>query len=294
KLPTGNVFAIRLASRNTETVRSRVISWFLIHNLSEGKEMSQTRREAIQFLGSLGLLGVGGVPVAAIDAAMNGARAQVVPGGVVPPLQAWLPNWPDMIEIMRQVSKTWRELGVTIELQQGDISVWRTQIAGQHKMPHFAAISWGGTPDRLDPEFFLSIMTSAHGKPGGMNYGGFRNAEYDKLVAEQNEEFDNAKRQSLVRKAQAVLAEQDADYVLFFRDVICAYNSERWDNVVPTLGSGLTHYVPWAFMQMKPKTRRDIVRATVPYDYDTLNPFAALGVSNQTIVRWIYPTLTYR
>src|SRR5690606_28620917 len=84
------------------------------------------------------------------------------------------------------------------------------------------------------------------------------------------------------------------NYVLFFRDVICAYNSERWDNVVPTLGSGLTHYVPWAFMQMKPKTRRDIVRATGPYDYDTLNPFAALGGSNQTIVRWIYPTATSR
>jgi hypothetical protein len=60
-------------------------------------------------------------------------------------------------------------VGVTLELQQGDIAVWRTQIIGEHKMPH--SISLGGKPDRIDPDFFLTILSSAQTAPGGSNYG---------------------------------------------------------------------------------------------------------------------------
>ncbi len=238
------------------------------------------------FLGFLGALGAGAV------LGVKPSAAQTAPGGPVPNLTVYLPNWSDQIEIWRQVARTWKEIGVTAELQQGDMSVWRTQIAGQHKTPHFVSMNYGSTPDRLDPDFYLSILHSRAASPGGLNYGHFRDAKYDELVDAQRAEMDIAKRVVLVKQAQARAAELDPSFILFYRDYITAFNSERWDDVPPTKGSGF-FYLPWGFMRMKPKAGREMARATFPYDFDTMNPFTALGVTNQNIVRWIYPTLTY-
>ncbi len=240
-----------------------------------------------RFLGLAGALGAG-----AVSAGPSMVAGQPAPGEPVPALSVYVPNWPDQIEIWRQLARTWRELGVVVDVQQGDMSVWRTQIAGQHRTPHLVSMDYGSTPDRLDPDYFLSVLHSRASAPGGLNYGHFRDARYDELVDAQRGEPDEAKRQELVRAAQARAAELDPSFILFFRDYISAYNSERWADVVPTLGSGF-FYLPWGFMRMKPKTSREIARATFPYDFDTMNPFTALGVTNHNIVRYMYPPLTY-
>ena len=38
-------------------------------------------------------------------------------------------------------------------------------------LPHFVSMSWGGAPDRLDPDFFLSeVLNSKRDVKGGLNY----------------------------------------------------------------------------------------------------------------------------
>ena len=69
---------------------------------------SLSRRECIRMLGVLGLGStVGAGTLAAIEASIDAARAAVTPGGVVPTLEFWIPNWPDMIEISRQLTEAW-------------------------------------------------------------------------------------------------------------------------------------------------------------------------------------------
>lgn len=261
-----------------------------------GGRMRSDRREFLQFIKALGVGALGQSTLVGLDATLAKVNAQVVPGEVVPPLNAWIPNWPDQVEIWRQLAETWRTLGLTIKVQQGATAVWQSQIVGQHIMPNLVSMSWGGTPDRIDPDYFLtSILHSKRAIKGERNYGHYRNEEYDRVVDAQREEMDETARHALVGRAQAIAAKDDPVIVLFFRDYIQAYNSDRWEGVVPVFGSGIgMPYIPWSYLKMKSRTRRNVLRVTSLYDINTLNPFNALGVMDQSMIRWIYPTLVFR
>jgi peptide/nickel transport system substrate-binding protein len=251
------------------------------------------------FLGLLGALGVGALAeksLLGLDAYAQGVNGAVTPGGRVPALESWLPNWPDMVEIWRSVSPEWAKLGIGLDLRQGTSATWQAQIVGEHRMPHFASMSWGGSPDRLDPEYFLyELGHSDNIKPGGRNYGNYKSAAYDKLVEQQRGESNVAKRQQFVREAQAVMAKDSPSIVLFHRDVIQAYNKDQWEGVVPTFGAGIgTPFAPWTYLNIKSKTRRNGLRVTSIYDIDLLNPFANSRVHTQNVLRFIYPALVTR
>ena len=224
------------------------------------------------------------------------AEAAVTPGGVVPPLNYWIPNWPDQIEISNQATAAWQKLGLTVEVQQGTLDTWTAQIVGEHKMPHLGSMSWGGAPDRLEPDYFLTeFLYSKRMTKGGLNYGNYSNPKYDKLIEAQRQEMDPAKRQKLVWEAQVTSAADNPSLVLLHRDYVQAYNTARFEGVVPVLGSGIAMpYIPWSYFKMKPKTARKLVKVTSIYDIHTLNPFATPEVHNSTLLRWIYPPFVIR
>jgi len=258
---------------------------------------SQTRRGVLRMIGTLGLGSVVGPTVlAALGANVSAARAAVQPGAPVEPLQFWIPNWPDMIEIARQLSDAWKKVGIAVEVKQGTLDTWTAEIIGQHKMPHLAAMSWGGAPDRIDPDYFLTeFYNSSRLAKGGINYGEYSDPKYDDIDNRQREEMDDAKRQQLVFQAQAVAAEANPSLILFSRNYIQAYNNKRFEGVVPVTGSGIAMpYIPWTYLKMKAKTSRKLVKATSIYDIHTLNPFATPEVYNTSLLRWIYPTFVIR
>ncbi len=58
----------------------------------------------------------------------------------------------------------------------------------------------------MEPTFFLNeLFHSERAKPGGRNYGYFRNEEYDSVVEKQLTEMDPIKRKALVFKAQELI-----------------------------------------------------------------------------------------
>jgi len=239
-----------------------------------------------------------GLTVGALGASLFAAplAAQREPGGPVPTLNMTIPNWPDFIEIARLVKPMWEQLGVKVEVRQTTMESFIAQIISEHKMPHVAGISWGGAPDRLDPDYFLTELNhSAKAKPGGLNYGEFSNADYDKLVDAQRAEMDPAKRLELVKKAQAILHDQVPSIVLYHINAIQAYNKQRWTDVVPVVGNGVAFpYIPWTYYKAKPLTRNAVAKVTSIYDIHTLNPFATFEIHNSTLLRWMYPTLVIR
>jgi len=262
--------------------------------------MAETQSSRRFFLNGLlaatGATALGPAALAALDAAVSRAAAQPVPGGPVPPLQLVFPNWPDFIEISRLLSRSWGQLGISVSLRQGTLESLLAEVIGEHKVPHAVAISWGGAPDRLDPDYFLSeFFHSRRAVAKGLNYGHYRNAEYDKLADAQRAEMDPDKRREMVLKLQAMLAEQNPAIVMLHRSATQAFNKARFEGVVDVLGSGFAMpYIPWSYLKMKPLTGRKIVRVTNIYDIVTLNPFATPEINNSTTLRWMYPTFVIR
>src|SRR5690606_33663565 len=99
---------------------------------------------------------LGSVGLGALSSSVQKANAQATPGSKVPPIKLWIPNYPDVVEIGRQVPTIWSQLGIKVEVEQGTVHTWVAEIVGKHNMPHLAAMSWGGAPDRMDPDYFLT------------------------------------------------------------------------------------------------------------------------------------------
>ena len=258
---------------------------------------SASRRECLRMIALFGLASaVGPGTLAGLDATLHEARAAAQPGAPIGPIQFWIPNWPDMIEISRQLTEAWKKLGIAVQVRQGTLDTWTAEIIGQHQMPHLAAMSWGGAPDRIDPDYFLTeFYNSSRMEKGGLNYGNFHDPKYDTVNVRQRQEMDENKRQKLVFEAQAIAAAQNPSLILFTRNYIQAYNMERWDGIVPVMGTGIAMpYIPWTYLKMTPKTRRKLVKVTSIYDIHTLNPFATPEVYNSSLLRWIYPTFIIR
>lgn len=256
-----------------------------------------TRRGFLNTLASAGLVRAWTPAlVAVVDAAIASANAQAAPGGPVPPLQMWVPNWPDLMEIGRLLTRSYERLGITLDVQSGSMQAGLAAIVGEQKVPHLVGMSWGGSPDRLDPDFWVTeFLHSRRTQKGGLNYGGYRSPDYDALADAQRAEMDADKRAALVRQAVAVSARDNPSLVLLHRTTVQAYNKSRWDGVVSVIGSGIAlPYVPWTYVQMKPRTGRRVPRVLIANDIITTNPFATPEVFNAALLRLIYAPLVVR
>jgi peptide/nickel transport system substrate-binding protein len=71
----------------------------------------------------------------------------------------------------------------------------------------------------LFPNWLDSFFHTRNGEPGGLNFGGYSNAEFDVLATQLLNETDLISAQSLVYEMQAFLAE-DLPYVTLFSSTI--------------------------------------------------------------------------
>jgi peptide/nickel transport system substrate-binding protein len=208
----------------------------------------------------------------------------------------WLPNWPKEVEIWRVLSRDLEKLGIQVELKSGTLDEWVGEIIGAQKPYHTVTMSWGGAPDRLEPDFFLSEwFHSSRAVKGGRNYGNFINQEYDKIVDAQRREMDVKKRQELIYKAQKIIAKENPFFGIMHHDYVQVYNKDRVEGVIPVMGNGIGFaYLPWTFYKAKPKTNIREVRVANLNDIHTLNPFATPEVENEGWLRMMYDTLLKR
>ena len=174
------------------------------HSSTSAPGLRARRRQVLRFLAGFGLAAPSGALVTAIDAALGNAAAQPAAGQPVPRLGVYLPNWPDMVELWRQLARDWQAIGVELDLQQGTLDTFVAQIVSEQKLPHMGSMSWGGAPDRLDPDYFLSEMFhSRRTARGGLNFGFYRNAEFDRLAEKRA-----AEKEALRLQHEAVRADE--------------------------------------------------------------------------------------
>ncbi|MEX0923716.1 MAG: ABC transporter substrate-binding protein [Rhodovibrionaceae bacterium] len=224
------------------------------------------------------------------------AQAERVPGGPVGDIEAIAPDWPEMIELFRLLIPNWEKLGVTVKAQHATLNTVFALTAGEHNAPHLTAEGWGGAPDRIDPDFFMTeFFNSRRLEKGGLNYGNYNSPEFDKLNNAQRQEMDPKKRVELIHQAQQLLLEDRPGVSIYYRDYVNPYRKDRIKGVVPVLGNGVgLAYIPWTYYMAEPIGERDFVRVTTQYDIATLNPFATGEVVNASFLRFMYAPLVMR
>lgn len=186
------------------------------------------------------------------------------------------------------VAEKWRELGLEVNVRPTEFSTLLGRFYDQQDFDA-AIVGWSGRVDRLDPQFFLGTLDSRQTQLGGNNAGGYSNPEYDALFDAQSVEFDVAKRQELVHKAQEAYMPDAPVVILFYRDEVVAFNNKTFGEMNAMAGEGL--YSEWTPMQAKPLTDRKILRIGGPQEPDNINPLASTSVWGWKWMRLYYDRL---
>lgn len=211
-------------------------------------------------------------------------------------LNSWVVNFADTIEIWRFLGEDLKKVGINVDLKTGTLNEFVGEIVKKKHDYHLVTIVWGAGPERLEPTFFLNeLFHSERAKPGGRNYGYFRNEEYDSVVEKQLTEMDPIKRKALVFKAQELIHKNNAFFPICHRDYIQVYDEKRIADVVPVMGTGIGYpYIPWTFYKARTIADIEEPRIVGKNDLLTLNPFAVSQVQNESWLRMVYDTLAFR
>ncbi|MBA2447160.1 MAG: hypothetical protein H0V51_03945, partial [Chloroflexi bacterium] len=139
------------------------------------------------------------------------ARALLAEAGMADlALNLWAPSngfWPGMAELMQaELAK----VGVKISVEKIDPARFGGQVSeGKHDL-----FIWDGSQSSADPgELMNSFFLSSN--PRSMGRYGFNNKEFDDLVAAQDAEADEAKRQPILLQAQKLLLDQVPQVFLY-------------------------------------------------------------------------------
>lgn len=193
-------------------------------------------------------------------------------------------------EAAGDMAKEWEELGMVVDFEPIDFNVLVDRLYGDAQDFDMYTVGWSGRVDRIDPDMFIyAIFHSSNAMPGGNNTTGFENEEYDALADAQRTEMDENARRDIVFEAQEMLAEEAPMISLYARDLVHAYNNERFENFTVMAGEGI--FNEWMPMEAKPTTDDKILRIASIQDLDTLNPLSANSVYEWRNLRVIYDKL---
>jgi oligopeptide transport system substrate-binding protein len=104
-----------------------------------------------------------------------------------------------------------RELGIHVELRQMEKKIY---IDAQNKLDYnVSRSSWIG--DYNDPDTFLGLFRSFDGN----NRTGWKNAHYDQLIHDADNEVDMKKRTELMKQAETLLVRDEVPIVPIYHYV---------------------------------------------------------------------------
>ncbi len=118
-------------------------------------------------------------------------------------------NNTDTLLLMEAVQADWRSVGVEVKLEQNESGV--AFAAYRNRAFDVGSMSWYG--DFNDPVTFLGLMKS---DTGAQNYGDYKNAAYDALLAQADNEPDVDKRARILAQAEQRLLDDEGVMPIYF------------------------------------------------------------------------------
>jgi oligopeptide transport system substrate-binding protein len=119
------------------------------------------------------------------------------------------PNNTDTLLLMEAIQADWRALGVQVAIAQNESGV--AFAAYRNRDFEVGSMSWYG--DFNDPVTFLALFKS---DTGAQNYGDYRNAAYDALLAAADQAADVGKRAQILARAEQTILDDEAVAPIFF------------------------------------------------------------------------------
>jgi oligopeptide transport system substrate-binding protein len=128
-----------------------------------------------------------------------------------------------------ELQQMWHdELGVQMDLRQMEAKIFYTAQA--HLDFDLSRSSWTGDYD--DANTFLGLFTSDDGN----NRTGWKNARYDALIAEANEQTDLNVREKLLQRAETILVRDELPVIpLYFYVGINYYDTNKIQGIYPNI-----------------------------------------------------------
>ena len=141
-------------------------------------------------------------------------KAGFANGNGFPNITMLFPTREDAKLIAESIQSQWQKvLNVKIEIVNQEWKVYLSTL--QQNPPHIYRMSWGA--DFPDPDTFMNLFTSNSGN----NHGRWKNKKYDEIIQDAAHTLDLARRQSLYKKAQKMLLEEEITIApLFFNTQI--------------------------------------------------------------------------
>jgi oligopeptide transport system substrate-binding protein len=124
-------------------------------------------------------------------------------------------------EIAIELQQMWHDtLGINMELRQLE---WKVYLSAQDRLDYnLSRSSWVGDYD--DANTFLGMFTSNDGN----NRTGWKNAQYDALIREANEQSDLNEREKLLQQAESLLVRDELPIIpLYFYVGINYFDTNR-------------------------------------------------------------------
>jgi peptide/nickel transport system substrate-binding protein len=198
--------------------------------------------------------------------------------------------------------QTWKkELGVTFKREVADHEVLISRyFAGDYDAGIVFIL---GDPTRLDPGFLLNALFKATGQnchpkspaakcPGGtgaLNFSGYFNPEFNRLLEQQNRAYAHKERKAITDKMLEMLAEDRPALVLLSPNVTHLMNTRRWKNEKHVPGEGLSSF--WNVMEIEPTGSNRTLRIGSTYEVPGVNPMAVTRTQGYRPMGLIYDTL---
>jgi len=193
---------------------------------------------------------------------------------------------------VQAIASEWRKLGFDVEV----IGLEASQV---DKKCYYewdfdvCVFGWGARIDRLDPNLFLGLITTAEiGKKGegANNPTGYSNPEYDRLHDLQRATLDPEKNREIVYKLQQIFHEEAPRYNIYHSFVLAAYNSKKWSDPLVMPGNPIFHEWQPYFIKPSAGSMQELVYASNT-EPDSLNPLRATLIFSWYVLKFVYDNL---
>lgn len=198
---------------------------------------------------------------------------------------------PQAYQAGQLIAQEWRKLGLEIEIrslpwQQHVQVVWNEREKWDMTMWRMV-----GRPERSDPDELVFNLYHSSTAAKGFNFIGYNNPAYDKIAEAQRQATDVEKRRDLVRQAQMLIDQDQAQAFLVHPTHVKAFNKAVWDEatIVNQSGIGLRNF--WTFIQAAPKgdVKQMVLNAAEPVL--AINPLFIAGGTSSWVTELIWDRL---
>lgn len=189
------------------------------------------------------------------------------------------------------IAQEWRKLGLDVEVRGLPRQPLTEQVWNQRQSWDVAMWRFIGRPDRTDPDDFIFNLFHSSTHERGFNFVGYNNPAYDRAVETQRGQTDPAKRQALIREAQAIVSADQPYAFLVFPKRTEAFNKARIDSSSVTVLPGVGIRNVWTFTEARPLGADKTLRVSAGETMTAIHPLFISGAVDTWVIELLYDRL---